>query len=102
MSVVLGWIAFFLMAYFFIALFIVEKGAKKALTIASASGGVRVEAKAVLAQSSRARFLWVKRHAAQLPVEAHAIAKRAVAFEFSCWVTLVVLFIVYGLALVAP
>jgi hypothetical protein len=96
-----GWIALLLMGYVFVALFYVAAGAKRALTLASTHGDLQSEAKNALGESYRARFLWLKRHRSQLPSEVQALAARVVTVELSCWVAVVVLFVIYGLQFVA-
>ena len=101
MAALSGWIALLLMAYVMVALFYVVAGSKRALTLASSVGNLQPEARNALGESYRARFLWLKRHQAQLPKEVQAIAARLVTVEFSCWVAVVVLFVIYGLQFVA-
>ena len=98
----IGWIALFLVAYFLVALFLTDGGAKRALGIAAAHGELKSEAKAVLARNHRTRVRWVKEHMAQLPAEARAIAGRVVIFDLSCWVAMVALLVLYGLQFFAP
>jgi hypothetical protein len=96
-----GWIALFLMAYVLAALFYVEMGTKRALTLASGRGDLRTEAQDVLGRSYRSRFLWLKRHRSLLPSEAQPIAAGVVTVELSCWIAVVILFVLYGLQFVA-
>ena len=102
MSAILGWAALILVAYVLIALFVIDGGAKRVLGIASATGELRSEASAVRAQSYRTRVRWVRRHMAQLPAEARAIAGRLVFVDISCWAAVVTLFVIYGLQFFAP
>jgi len=96
-----AWVSLFLMAYVFVALFYVQMGTKRALTLASAQGELQPEAREALEKSYRARFLWVKRHQDRLPGNAQPIAARVVTVEFTCWVAVVMAFALYGLQFVA-
>ena len=102
MSGVIGWIGLFLMTYILLGQFLVATGVKKALSIASTNGEFQSEAKVVLVQNHRARLHWIKRHRAQLPIEARPIAAWVATLDFSCWVALAVLFILYAFQGVAP
>ncbi|OGT32911.1 MAG: hypothetical protein A2W28_01250 [Gammaproteobacteria bacterium RBG_16_51_14] len=97
METITGWIALFLIVYISIALFYVAGGAKKVLKLTVSGGEFQVEASTVLRKSYRTRFLWVKKHKGVVPPEARNLAIRVVTVEYSCWASLFVLFILYGL-----
>lgn len=101
MAAISGWVSLLLMAYVFVALFYVQTGTKRALTLASAQGELQSQARDALAKSYRSRFLWVKQHQSQLPTDAQPIAARVVTVEFTCWVAVGILFVLYGLQFVA-
>ena len=101
MAALTGWIGLLLIGYVIVALSYVSSGARRALTLASSQGALQSEAKSALGQSYRARFLWLKRHRAQLPTEVQAMASRVVTVELSSWVAMAVLFVIYGLQFVA-
>jgi hypothetical protein len=96
-----GWIALFLMGYILAALFYVEAGTKRALKLTAAHGDLQSEAQNALGGGYRSRFLWLKRHRSRLPSEAQPIAVRVVNVELSCWVAIVILFVLYGMQFVA-
>lgn len=101
MATISAWVSLFLMAYVFVALFYVQMGTKRALTLASAQGELQPEAREALGKSYRARFLWVKQHLSRLPSNAQPLAARVVTVELTCWVAVVILFALYGLQFVA-
>ena len=102
MTIVFGWIALVLMAYVIAAIFVLSHDVKVVLGIASASSEFQSEAMEVLKKNHRARFMWVKHNWTRLPQEAHLFAKRAVAIDLSCWLTLLLTFILYALQFIAP
>jgi hypothetical protein len=89
------------MGYILAALFYVEAGTKRALKLSATFGNLQNEAQAALGFGYRARFLWLKGHRARLPSEAQPIIGRVVNVELSCWVAIVILFVLYGLQFVA-
>jgi hypothetical protein len=101
MAVVLGWIGLLLIGYFFIALFCVERGSKRVLRVASGSGDLQSEARNTLGSSYWSRLVWIKKHKLQLPTEAQPLAQRVVTMELSARIALALLFITYGVHLVA-
>jgi hypothetical protein len=99
-KVVIGWVSLFIIGYIIAVLFYVHAGTNKVLKITAAGRELRSEATEILTRSNRARFLWVKQHRSEIPVEARKLAKRVTAADHTCWATLLILFIIYGLQFV--
>ena len=94
MAAVLGWVSLLLIAYLFAALFYVEQGSKRVLSLI---GPLSSQAP----RGNWRRLVWVKQHRSQLPTDIRALANRIVAFDLSARITVVVLFVLYGAHLVA-
>ena len=97
MAAVLGWTSLLLIAYVFIALFCIEYGSKRVVRAASERG----ELDANTPRTYWTRLVWVKKHKAQLPPEARALANRVVAFDLSARIAVALLFVLYGIHVVA-
>ena len=96
-----GWLGLMLMAYLIAALFYVDARSTRALTLASGIEPFASEAQSALSRGYRSRVLWVKRHRSELPMPVRGIAQRVAIADLSCWITLAVLFALYGLQFVA-
>ena len=97
MAAVLGWTGLLLIAYLFVALFCIEYGAKRVVRGALERGELRSQEP----RTYWTRLVWVKKHKAQLPAEARPLANRVVAFDLSARIAAVILFVLYGIHLVA-
>jgi len=102
MSAAIGWAGLILIVYFFIALFLVDTGTKRALAMAATGGEFESEARTVLNRNHRARVRWIKQHMSRLPERARTIAQRVVFLDASCWIALIGLFVLYGFQFFAP
>jgi hypothetical protein len=97
MAAVLGWTSLLLIAYVFVALFCIEYGAKRVVRAAVERG----ELSSGAPRTYWTRLVWVKKHKAGLPMDAVPLANRVVAFDLSARVAVVILFVLYGIHLVA-
>lgn len=100
MALLIGWLSLLLVVYFVLAMFYVQRVTLRALKLASSQGELQNEARVVLSKNYRSRFLWLKQHQPQLPSDAQPIAARVVTADFSCWVSVVMIFTLYGLRFV--
>jgi hypothetical protein len=96
MTAVLGWTSLLLITYLFIALFCIEYGAKRVVRAASERGELDS-----IPRTYWTRLVWVKKHKAQLSAQAQPLANRVVAFDLSARITVVLLFVLYGIHVVA-
>jgi len=97
MAAALGWASLALFGYFFIALFCIEYGAKRVVRAASERGELGSDAPSTY----WTRLVWVKKHKRGLPPEARSLANRVVAFDLSARIAIVLLFVLYGIHVVA-
>lgn len=97
MAALIGWLSLLLVVYVFLAMHYVQMGTVRALKLASSQGEFQNEAREVLSKNYRSRFLWLKKHQPQLPSDVQPIAARVVTADLSCWVSVVMIFTLYGL-----